>query len=560
MAIVGGRLVGPRPRFWWTEAHRLARIRRSAIRLEEDQAARKLFSRRCEDFFRRTVGRHALPKVRTQKLAAVINPWEGSLLKQSSSPVVTLGHVMASTKKAAARRICSPALRKEVSHFDLIPLCRSNSNISPVHLERKQYVPLIPPCVLDDFTEGSRSRVVYQPSYSVGQTPAHELSPQKETGSQCFLASATLCWASRNPVLHLLRQKVFSTPKPGNPLLSPFYHQPPFLVLKTYADVLKSAINSSDMAKEETDPEGWRVMDRRRQQVRGRSSGLDSWSSRGRENWEVRGRGSWRRRGNRFHTYGGSFGSDARVIVAHSSGMQTEPACKQVADVASRVADKGKKRRDELCCEICEDNHVPEECPVFNGPKPQAALCGFAGGESGFFQIPTWGAKGVIPRSDGVTAFITVKEGIVTAELVKSELSRLILVKWNWSVQKHADGFLVPFPCRVELQRMIAMKYVHTLGGEGILVIHEVNQKIEPISYLQKAWVNVYGVPFEIRSFLPLWAVGSILGATQKVDMRYTRKMGVVRILVAVTDVNHIPESAEIVVGEGLYEIFFKVD
>jgi hypothetical protein len=36
---------------------------------------------------------------------------------------------------------------------------------------------------------------------------------------------------------------------------------------------------------------------------------------------------------------------------------------------------------------------------VFNGPKPQAALCGFAGGESGFFQIPTWGSKGAIPRS-----------------------------------------------------------------------------------------------------------------------------------------------------------------
>jgi hypothetical protein len=31
-----------------------------------------------------------------------------------------------------------------------------------------------------------------------------------------------------------------------------------------------------------------------------------------------------------------------------------------------------------------------------------------------------------------------------------------------------------------------------------------------------------------------------------------------VRILVAVTNVNHIPEPAEIVVGEGLYEIFFS--
>uniref|UniRef100_A0A804MEL6 DUF4283 domain-containing protein n=1 Tax=Zea mays TaxID=4577 RepID=A0A804MEL6_MAIZE len=75
-----------------------------------------------------------------------------------------------------------------------------------------------------------------------------------------------------------------------------------------------------------------------------------------------------------------------------------------------------------------------------------------------------------------------------------------------------------------------------------------------------KAWVNVYGVPFEISSFLPLWAIGTISGATEKVDMRYTKKMGLVRILVAVTNVNHIPESAEIVVGEWLYEIFFKVD
>ncbi|KAL5649773.1 hypothetical protein ACJX0J_040582, partial [Zea mays] len=44
------------------------------------------------------------------------------------------------------------------------------------------------------------------------------------------------------------------------------------------------------------------------------------------------------------------------------------------------------------------------------------------------------------------------------------------------------------------------------------------------------------------------------------VDLRYTRKMGVVRILVGVIDVDSIPESSDIVVGEGLYEIYFKVD
>jgi hypothetical protein len=60
------------------------------------------------------------------------------------------------------------------------------------------------------------------------------------------------------------------------------------------------------------------------------------------------------------------------------------------------------------------------------------------------------------------------------------------------------------------------MKYVHTADREGIMCIQELDQKIKLVQHLQKAWVNVYGVHFEIRSFLPLWAVGTIIGATQK--------------------------------------------
>ena len=104
------------------------------------------------------------------------------------------------------------------------------------------------------------------------------------------------------------------------------------------------------------------------------------------------------------------------------------------------------------------------------------------------------------------------------------------------------------------------MKYVHSADGNSIMFIQELDQKIEPVHHLQKAWVNIFGVPFEIRSFLPLWAVGTIIGATQKVDLRYTKRMGVVRLLVGVTNVDKIPESVDIVVGDGLYEIFFKVD
>jgi hypothetical protein len=46
------------------------------------------------------------------------------------------------------------------------------------------------------------------------------------------------------------------------------------------------------------------------------------------------------------------------------------------------------------------------------------------------------------------------------------------------------------------------------------------NYEIKPKTKLHKVWVHVYGVPCEIWSFLSLWAIGCILGATtERVDM-----------------------------------------
>ena len=58
-----------------------------------------------------------------------------------------------------------------------------------------------------------------------------------------------------------------------------------------------------------------------------------------------------------------------------------------------------------------------------------------------------------------------------------------------------------------------------TDNNEGVMLFEEWNNEIKPKQKLQKVWVHVYGVPYEIRSFLSLWALGSILGATQRVDM-----------------------------------------
>lgn len=63
---------------------------------------------------------------------------------------------------------------------------------------------------------------------------------------------------------------------------------------------------------------------------------------------------------------------------------------------------------------------------------------------------------------------------------------------------------MVSFLRKLELQRMVAMKYMHTAGGEGIIVIQELDLQIEFVQYRHKVYVNVYGVSYKIRSFLPL--------------------------------------------------------
>lgn len=81
----------------------------------------------------------------------------------------------------------------------------------------------------------------------------------------------------------------------------------------------------------------------------------------------------------------------------------------------------------------------------------------------------------------------------------------------------------MPFASKVELDMLVAIKRIPTDNNEGVLFFEEWNSEIKPKRRLHRVWVKVYGVPHEIRSFLPLWAIGSTLGATMKVDMGYLR-------------------------------------
>jgi len=107
---------------------------------------------------------------------------------------------------------------------------------------------------------------------------------------------------------------------------------------------------------------------------------------------------------------------------------------------------------------------------------------------------------------------------------------------------------------------MVAIRTVTTKNKEGVLIFEEFDSEIKPIKVLDQVWLSVTNVPTPLRAFLPLWAVGSVVGATQKVDMDHLRRTGEVRILVAVFDVKDIPKMADICVNRSIYRVYFNVE
>jgi hypothetical protein len=130
-----------------------------------------------------------------------------------------------------------------------------------------------------------------------------------------------------------------------------------------------------------------------------------------------------------------------------------------------------------------------------------------------------------------------VEVGKVSAQLLQVELARIIPVRWDWDVQEQGpQSFVVPFLSKDELDRMIAIRAITIRNKEGTLIFEEFIDDVQPIKVLDQVWVTITKVPRVLRSFLPLWVVGSIVGATQKVDMVHLRATGQVHILVEVLD------------------------
>ena len=109
--------------------------------------------------------------------------------------------------------------------------------------------------------------------------------------------------------------------------------------------------------------------------------------------------------------------------------------------------------------------------------------------------------------------------------------------RWTWeAIPYGTDAFLIGFPSLEDLQRLDGFQMgVRSFKAQATVSVWSA-QDIPPKRELEQVWVHVQGVPYTVRHFLGLWAVGSLIGATLDVDLVTLRSCCVVRILVGMID------------------------
>jgi hypothetical protein len=107
---------------------------------------------------------------------------------------------------------------------------------------------------------------------------------------------------------------------------------------------------------------------------------------------------------------------------------------------------------------------------------------------------------------------------------------------------------------------MVEWGTVQTKDMLAKMVIEEGNGRSHFKQALRKVWVQMSGPPEELSEYLTIWAIGTIIGVTKDVDMKFTHEFDRSHFQVLVLDPSLIPHSIDVMIGEYIYEVHFWVE
>jgi hypothetical protein len=167
----------------------------------------------------------------------------------------------------------------------------------------------------------------------------------------------------------------------------------------------------------------------------------------------------------------------------------------------------------------------------------------------------------VRPWAVAKTTMMRVVEGDMCAMQVKVEMERLVPAKMSWAAEEiERNVFKTIFSSKGEMQWMIERGELQTKDCKAKLAIEELGGGSNIKQVMKKVWVQMAKLPSELRDFLTIWAIGTILGVTKDVDMIFTRLYNRPRLQVLVLDPSLIPTFVDVVIGGNVYELHFRVE
>jgi hypothetical protein len=179
-----------------------------------------------------------------------------------------------------------------------------------------------------------------------------------------------------------------------------------------------------------------------------------------------------------------------------------------------------------------------------------------------FFECPI--TKSYRPKLESTRlGLLSVTGGELSIPAIIAQLQRLVPVEnFSWECrQVDHNVFKVTFPDREEIERLARFGTFQVPNSRIQLTFEQCVTSMEPTSKLPDIWILMSGIPQRrIGDFLAMWSLGTLFGKTLKVDMKYTRDKGVLRMLVGCLDFRRIPAKERIFIANGFYDISFEVE
>lgn len=132
-----------------------------------------------------------------------------------------------------------------------------------------------------------------------------------------------------------------------------------------------------------------------------------------------------------------------------------------------------------------------------------------------------------------------VNGGELTASQLEEGFSQHFKWNWEWREKAHPNGtFQMRLPNRTKFEELSNL-ISSVLRGQMFRRLW--TQESEAIGKLHVVWVNVKGLPDEMKGNFALFEVGSNLGVVMAVDMPMVRTQDSVRIKVGMLDLKVLP-------------------